>query len=455
MKGFVLAGTHSGVGKTTVTLGVMRALCNRGIRIAPFKVGPDYIDPMFHRIAANAPSYNLDLVLMGQDGIERTFQKKSRGRDLSIVEGVMGLYDGLNFERNNGSSAHLARILNLPVFLIVDAHGMAASVVAHIRGFVEYEPDLNIAGVILNRVSSKSLFEYLKAPIEEKLEVPCVGFLEKDPAMRLESRHLGLVPVNELANFERQLNVIADRVEKNFDWKRFDELIPVQPEPTGENRNLEQWAKGLKIAIAKDDAFNFYYQENLDLIEAMGGEWITCSPLKDSMLPEDIDALYLGGGFPEIFAEELIGNTDFVEDLAKKISAGLPVYAECGGYIYLSKSIKQLDGRVMPMMGILPGEAEMTKKLQRFGYVSCDWGEGTVPGHEFHRSKIVHAKPVQQKFHVSLLRNPNKQWKCGERQGNIFAGYPHLHFTNHPELLKEMMDRIYRERTKKDVYEES
>jgi cobyrinic acid a,c-diamide synthase len=410
---------------------------------------------MFHKIAAGARSYNLDRVLMGEAGVRSSFASHSKECDFAVVEGVMGLFDGKNFDLDNGSSAHLARILDLPVFLIVDAHGMAASALAHIKGYMDYDPDLKIAGIILNRVSSKGLYEYLKGPIESKLGIPCLGYLEKDQAIVLESRHLGLIPVEELEGFEDQLNRIADKIESNFDWACFDRaLAPLKLD--GEVLKApKKWAQGLRIAIARDQAFNFYYQENLDLVESWGGEWVPCSPLKDAGLPNDVDALYLGGGFPEIFAEDLISNKSFVEDLKKKAGQGLPIYAECGGYIYLSQSIKKLDGRIVPMTGILPGQAEMTKRLQRFGYISCKWGKGQMPGHEFHRSQMIHQKPVDQLYQVTLLRDNIKKWTCGELQDNILAGYPHLHFANHPELLRAMLNRIYRERAKSHVHEES
>lgn len=443
MKGFVLAGTHSGVGKTTLSLGLMRAYRNRGMRVAPFKVGPDYIDPMFHRIAAGNFSYNLDLIMMGKDGVQDSFADRAREGDIAIVEGVMGLYDGLNFSKDNGSTAHLARILDLPVFLIVDAQGMAASVLAHIQGYCSYDSELRIAGIILNRVGSEGLYNYLKKPIEENLNIPCVGYLPKDQQVHLSSRHLGLIPVNELENFDEQLNRIAKLVESHFDWERIQEIIEINP---GESTRFvqESWAKGLRIGIARDDAFNFYYQENLELVEQWGGEWISCSPMTDSKLPEGIDALYLGGGFPEVFANELYENQGFIQDLKEKIANGLLVYAECGGYMYLSSSIQQLDGSNVPMTGILSGKGEMTERLQRFGYVNCQWEDLTIRTHEFHRSRITHAEPVEQLFRLTQLRNQEKQWKCGERVGSVLAGYPHLHFAGNPEFLKKMLAVVQR-----------
>lgn len=449
MKGFVLAGTHSGVGKTTITLGMMRALRKRGNFVAPFKVGPDYIDPMFHTIAAGHPSYNLDLVMMGRKGMEDTFSRHAANSDYAVVEGVMGLFDGLDFTLDNGSSAHLARLLDLPVFLVVDAHGMAASVLAHIQGFSAYDPNLKIAGIILNRVASKGLFDYLKGPIESALGLPCIGFLEKDESMVLKSRHLGLIPVNELDEFEVQLNGIADRILKNFDWERIEEILNDREVLASEKEKPDKRFQGMRIAIARDDAFNFYYQENLDLLESWGIEWVPCSPLKDSKLPDNIDALVLGGGFPEVFAEDLMDNQGFVKDLKKRIGAGMPVYAECGGYIYLSQSIRKLDGRICRMAGILPGRAEMTERLQRFGYVSVKWGELEISGHEFHRSMVRHAEPVKQIYQVRLMRDSSKTWQCGEVKDCTLAAYPHLHFASHPEFLRRVLEIVQRRKEEK------
>ena len=448
MKGFVLAGTHSGVGKTTLSLGLMRAYRNRGMRVAPFKVGPDYIDPMFHRIAAGNVSYNLDLILMEKKGVKNSFADHAGQSDIAIVEGVMGLYDGMNFSKDNGSTAHLARVLNLPVFLVVDAQGMAASVLAHIQGYCSYDPKLRIAGIILNRVSSEGLYTYLKKPIEEYLGIPCVGYLPKDSQVHLSSRHLGLIPVNELDHFDEQLNRIAELVEAHFDWEQIEKINEIHIGKSEKKAN-ESWAKGLRIGIAQDDAFTFYYQENLELVERWGGEWIPCSPMTDSKLPEGLDALYLGGGFPEVFAKDLDENQGFVQDLKEKIADGLPVYAECGGYMYLSSSIQQLDGSLAPMTGILSGKGEMTKRLQRFGYVNCQWDNLEIHAHEFHRSLITHAKPVEQLLQLTQLRNQEKQWMCGERFQNVLAGYPHLHFTGNPEFLKRML-RLVQERKKEN-----
>ena len=322
------------------------------------------LTPCFIRLRPGHPSYNLDLVMMGREGVKSTFSRHAANSDCAVVEGVMGLFDGCDFTLDNGSSAHVARLLDLPVFLVVDAHGMAASVLAHIQGFTAYDPNLKIAGVILNRVGSKGLFDYLKKPIESALGLPCIGFLEKDEAMVLESRHLGLIPVNELDEFEVQLNGIADRVLKNFDWKRIEEILKDRKVHVSGRKIPDKRFQGMRIAIARDDAFNFYYQENLDILESWGIEWVPCSPLKDSKMPENIDALVLGGGFPEVFAEKLMANQGFVEDLKERTAAGLPVYAECGGYIYLTQSIRKLDGRICRMAGILPGRAEMTQRLQ-------------------------------------------------------------------------------------------
>lgn len=456
MKGFVLAGTHSGVGKTTVSLGLMRVLKNRGCRVAPFKVGPDYIDPMFHGIAAGEASYNLDLVMMGERGVNHSFRQHCLDKDYAVIEGVMGLFDGSGFTLDNGSTAHIARTLSLPVFLLVDAQGMAASALAHIQGYLNYDPNLEIAGIILNRVSSKGLYKYLKKPIEEQLGIPCIGYLEKDQSITLQSRHLGLVPVNEVEDFESQLDQIAERMEMNFDWSLFDQAVKKVEVIAEKPAKKECWAKGLRIGIAKDDAFNFYYQDNLELVESWGGEWVPCSPIRDAQLPDGLDALYLGGGFPEVFADDLIGNQSFIQDLRSKIEQGLPVYAECGGYIYLSQTLKQLDGSEVPMAGILPGFAEMTARLQHFGYVRCNWVDQEILAHEFHRSRINHRQQIDQVFQVTQLRNCDKRWKCGEINGSVLAGYPHLHFVGNPDFLRKLLEYVWQRKEKEqDVHEES
>lgn len=435
MSSFIIAGGSSSTGKTTLTLGILRALKNRGVHVQPFKAGPDYIDPMFHRVAAGRPSYNLDTILFSEKVVRHLHYSHVKDAEIGVIEGVMGLYDGLGTEKDNGSTAHLAKVLDVPVILVINGSGMSSSAAAMVLGFKLYDPSVKLAGVILNRLGSQSHYALLKEAIERDTGVPCLGWLPNQESMVLESRHLGLIPVDELPEMEADLDRLAASIEEHVS---LDALItlgavepPVCPEPV-EVPNFDA-LKGMRMGIFKDKAFNFYYQDNIDLLTQQGVEWVEMSPLADGTL-KPCDALYIGGGYPEMFTQELSANSTFRASLLEALENGLVAYAECGGFMYLTKAI---DG--VPMVGFFEDEALMTKKLQRFGYVDIQTESGLrTKAHEFHFSDVSHAEELPYAFKVSKPLNPSREWRCGRAKKNVIGSYPHIHFYSQPEIIKQL-----------------
>lgn len=437
----MLAGTNSGVGKTTLSLGIMRALTKRGLHVAPFKVGPDYIDPMFHKVATSNSSYNLDAVMLKSETCKQLFSEHMRDADIGIVEGVMGLYDGLNFELDNGSSAHVAKIIDAPVILIVNAKGMAASIVPLIKGFMAYDKGVNIKGVILNHVAHKSLYTYLKKPIEEKLGIQCLGYLPPNDTIKLKSRHLGLIPTDELKEIDEQIDHMSKLVEASIDLEALLHLSKVDTEISAEMKvPIEKKFTGLKIGYACDEAFNFYYQDNLELLEKVGVELVPFSPIKDRILPEGIHGLYIGGGFPEVFKEVLESNEVMKQTILHELNNGLPAYAECGGMLYLCKGIYDLEGNYGHFVGYFDKDIQMTTRLQRFGYVTIrTLNNLTMKGHEFHRTKLVEPMEEEGFYQISKCSRPENQWIGGMRKNNVLAAYAHIHFYSNPNFVVSLL----------------
>lgn len=438
MNRVMIAGTKSGVGKTTLSMGIMAAL-SRNMSVQPFKVGPDYIDPAFHTYITGNICRNLDSYLLTKDIIKYLFIKNSKHRDIAIIEGVMGLFDGAEIESDRGSSASIAKILQTPVILVIDGSKVASSIAATVKGFELFDNDLNISGVIINNVGSKKHYELIKKAIEYHTDVTPCGYLLKNSKLNLPERHLGLVPACEIDNLDEVFSNLADEVIKSIDIEKILEISKVPSVNSsiifGEDREID--SSPINIAIAKDRAFNFYYQDSLDLLSDLYGvNWIPYSPLDDKRLPDNIHGLYIGGGFPEVFTKEILNNSSMREDLIEKLNSGLPYIAECGGLIYLTESIKGLDGVVHPMTGWLSGQSEMTTRLQNFGYGKLTLKDRCILGksgdeiniHEFHRSKVnLREKRV---FEIEKVRDGKKvsSWQCGYIKGNGVAGYSHFHF---------------------------
>jgi len=438
----MIAGTNSGVGKTTISLGIMKALTNRGITVAPFKVGPDYIDPKFHEFVTGNSSYNLDSYLLDKEAVRNLFNKNSKDKDISIIEGVMGLYDGFGIERDNASSSHIAKILKLPIILVVDGRGMSLSLAALISGYKNFDKDINIAGVIINNVSSKMHYDLLSTIVEKENNIPCLGYLPKNLDISLKSRHLGLIPAEEVDELEEKSEKLSKIIEETID---LDKILEVSKLEVIRTKNYIDITKkyDLNIGVFKDKAFNFYYKDNLDLLEELGITLIPISPINDEKL-SDVDALYIGGGFPEVFSNELETNKSFREDLKEKLEKGLPCYAECGGLMYLTNSIYDLDNNKSEMVGFIDTDSHMTEKLQRFGYIEIDFKGININAHEFHRSMIDEIHELDFLYNISKKREGKvyKKWKCGIKKQNTLAGYPHIHFYSNIEFLYYLLDYI-------------
>ena len=445
MNYFMLAGTSSNVGKTTVTMGIMSAFKKRGIRVKPFKTGPDYIDPMFHSFVTGEKSINLDTWMLDEETIRGLFQRRLTGNDLGIVEGVMGLYDGHSLESDIGSSAFLSKTIKAPVILIIDGRGMAKSAAALVKGYIDFDPDTNIAGVIINRLSSEFHYLLLKEMIEAYNDVTCLGYFPNNPDIVMDSRHLGLVPVEELSGFREKAEKAGELAEAHID---LDKLLEISGHTDAEDtycdpfEGFNQKYQGLRIGVPRDRAFNFYYEDNFMALEKAGAEVVIFSPLADKMLPKNLDGLYIGGGFPEIFGAELAENKSLMADLKSRMEAGLPCYAECGGLMVLTNSMSLLNGESNEGLGFINGNSKMTKRLQRFGYVniSADLGGNPIEirGHEFHHSIVETREEIPTAYVIS---KKDRTWTCGYRKKNVLAGYPHIHFYSNPLFLEALLEK--------------
>lgn len=426
----LLAAPASGSGKTTITCGIIRALTNRGISVSSFKCGPDYIDPMFHKKALGVDSRNLDLFFNDENTIKYLISQSASNTQISIVEGVMGYYDGLAGKDYKASSYDIARTTKTPTVLIVDCKGKSVSILAEIYGFLNMEKDSNIKGVILNRISPM-IFEEIKILIEERLGICVLGYvpiLKKEYA--LESRYLGLVIAEEVENLDEILNSLATDLEKTVDINNLIELANSAGDIEYEPIEVKK-GKPFRLAVAMDRAFCFYYRDNLDLLTKMGAEICYFSPLTDENLPENISGLYLGGGYPELYLQQLSKNRHLMKQIAEKLESGLPCIAECGGFMYLHEKVEDKDHNKYQMVGFIKGESTYAGKLVRFGYIDMTAKkdailgcEGTkLKGHEFHYwdstnngDSYLAQKPLRK-----------TSWECVISNEKLYAGYPHLH----------------------------
>ncbi|MBI5135975.1 MAG: cobyrinate a,c-diamide synthase [Nitrospirae bacterium] len=434
--GFTVAGTASGAGKTTVTLGLLRLLRRRGLKVAPFKAGPDYIDPGLHRLAAGRPSRNLDSWMMPWDTLAASFAHAAHGADVALLEGVMGLFDGAGDGTGRGSTASLAKGLGLPVLLVVDASGMAGSVAAVVHGFATLDPDLRIAGVVLNRVAGASHLEHLADAIRPT-GVPLLGHLGRDADIAIPSRHLGLTTAEDLADhtlFER----LADHVEAGLD---LDALLAAAA-PVATRLARHDWPPPrVRLGVARDAAFCFAYPDTLDALAQAGAEIVPFSPLAEVALPDGLDGLYLPGGYPELAAAALSANGAMLGAVRAACAGGMPVFAECGGLIYLSQGIHTTDGRFFPFCGVLPAPCRMNERRVALGYRTLTvTGAGPLgevgaelKGHEFRYSEVdrdalaAHGVATTLRLTDRLGRGDGGD---GYRVHNTWASYAHVLVTD-------------------------
>ena len=464
MKSIIIASNSSGGGKTTFTLGLMKALKNRNLEVQGYKVGPDYIDPAFHREVTKKASRNLDSFLMGEDGVIRNYLE-GKG-DVGVIEGVMGLYDGIGID-DKASTYEISKLLgNISIVLVLSPKGQGASICAEVEGFKNYK-NANIAGVVLNSVSEK-YYKLLKYAIEENCKVKVFGYLPKEEKISLSSRHLGLVQSMEILNLEEKLNMCGKLIEEYVD---LDGIIDKMQEFKGQVKTKEDFKSkknSLRIGVALDKAFSFYYKDNLEFLESLG-EVIYFSPIEDKDLPENLDFLYIGGGYPEVFKEELENNYSMKKSIKEALDNGLKCYAECGGLMYLTKSI---DGA--EMVGFFNGNSEMTKKLQNFGYCKVKVNKKyfdkslaeslnfhnmnmdntqedsnktmqeeyfEINAHEFHKSQVNLEENKVYEVEKTQYDGEIIKWQCGYIKENTLAGYAHINFQSNIELAKKIIYR--------------
>lgn len=435
----VLAGDRSGTGKTTLTLALLAALKKRDRRVQSFKVGPDYIDPMFHAAVTGRPCYNLDPVLTSERYVQQSFHAHCADADDAVIEGVMGLFDGATGVDDTASTAHIARLLNLPVLLAVDCARMSRSLAALVQGYRTFDPRVNVAGVILNRVGSDRHLQLLRDALDA-IEMPIFGVFRREKDIQLPDRHLGLVPTGEVSGFEQIAERLAVLGEQCFDWDRLEGLLGRERE--GERERRDERERRVRIAIAHDSAFNFYYPDNFEALEAQGAQLVYWSPMKDETLP-DADGLYFGGGFPEVFAAQLSDNKPMLAAVQRAIEQNMPTYAECGGLMYLSKSLIDFDGKCWPMVGATLQTVRMGQRSVLGYRKAIALNDGPVlktgqlvVGHEFHKS-IATGPSDRPAYETSRYWGETGQASVeGYSRGRLHASYLHLHW-GHRESIAE------------------
>ena len=458
----MIAGTNSGVGKTTVTLGIMSALVQKGIKVQGFKAGPDYIDPSHHTFVTGNASRNLDTWVMDSNVCRELFERSATYADVSVIEGVMGLYDGSIDSTGHGSSAHLAKILNIPIILVINAKGVAQSAGAMVMGFKEFDKDINLAGIIVNGVANKSHYDIIKKAIEESCSVAVLGYLIKESDITIPERHLGLIPSKEKrinsALYEKLGQMVIETIDTDrlLDAARSADSFPDYKKSifTDNNDPIQ-----VTLAVARDSAFCFYYQDDIDLFESLGATIKEFSPLNDSSLPDDIDGIFIGGGFPELYAAELMENEDMRNAILQADKQGIVIYGECGGMMYLLEKLIDCEGRSFKMSGVLSGASGMENRRQGLGYVIADAvcdnvickGGNSFRAHEFHWSKL-HDVPDDTVFAYKTRKSNGKRTGFdGICKSNILASYSHVHFSSNPKLaenlLTTMADKLAAERT--------
>ncbi len=451
MKKILISGAMSGSGKTTVSSILMSAFEN----VAPFKVGPDYIDPGYHELFTGNKSHNLDAFMFDEDTLKHIFKTGVKGRNIAIVEGVMGLYDGIGHEKDNFSTAHVSRILDIPVILVVNAKGISTSIAAEVLGFKLFDKNVKIKGIILNNVSSEKLYLNLKEAVERFTEIECLGYLPKNDKLSVESRHLGLKQAFELKDSEelREKKILFKEIAENYlNLKRIyeiaeefeindgmDEFKPIE--------NLKNKYKGKKVGVARDGAFSFYYEANLDLMRFSGLEIVEFSPVRDRKLPDNLDLIYFGGGYPELYYKELSENVSMKESIRQAYENGVKIYGECGGFIYLTKRLNLIDGNYGDFCGIIDVEISMRNKLNigRFGYINIETGEGIkTKGHEFHYSEIStdNENKKDNTHFYKIKKNDGRNWTCGYKKKSLLAGYPHISFYSNIEFFKYLLEKL-------------
>ena len=443
----LISGTHSGVGKTTVTLALMAALRRRGRRVQGFKAGPDFIDPSHHAAITGRPSRNLDSWMLGEACNRGIFTRAAADADLSIIEGMMGLFDGSSAINERGSTAELAKQLQVPVLLVVDASAMARSAAAMVSGYAKFDSALQVAGVLFNRVGTDGHYRLLKDAVEAETDVSVVGYLRPDPSVTIQDRHLGLVMAVEHKSaelYDQLARTAMDTIDLDLieslarSAGRFSSTLEALASLNGGERHV-------RVGVADDPAFCFYYPENLDLLRIEGAELVKFSPMNDQALPS-VDMLYLGGGYPELHGDKLARNVTMRRAVRSFAERGGVIYAECGGMMYLTEAIRDFDGHSHEMVGLFPAEAVMQKSSVTLGYRTmtcsrdCVLGRQglTARGHEFHHSTLTPRGSLQYACKLDDARG-QLTGEDGLMRGNVLALYTHLHFASQPQIAKGLL----------------
>ena len=447
MPRILLAGANSGCGKTSITCGILRALKNRGLNVQSHKCGPDYIDPMLHSHITGRPCRNLDPFFSTGDELRALMAKDSAGADISVTEGVMGYYDGVGI--SSEKSTHTVSVeTGTPVVLILNVKGMAHTMIAILSGLLSYREN-PVRAVILNRCS-KGMFELMKPEIEEKLGIKACGYFPVEKGIEIPSRHLGLLTAEEIGDLDAILDRLGKMAEDYIDLDLLlriaDEAEPLPERKLSQTEEVKTENAGhpVRIGLAWDKAFCFYYQENLDILERMGAELVRFSPVRDQKLPEGIAGIYLGGGYPEAYVAELAGNESMKTQIKEAARAGMPMIAECGGFMYTADNLIDLDGKAWPMLGLVDTDVRMTPRLSmEFGYVTLTGQEDQamikkgekIRAHEFHYSRAD-----RRGSSCMIEKYSGKKWEGIYAQGNILAGYPHFYFHNCPFVARRFME---------------
>ena len=472
--GILLAAPASGSGKTAAACALMAAFQGSGMCVRACKCGPDYIDPMFHKEVLGIDSKNLDLFFSEKEELVRGYQRHTEGADIAVTEGVMGYYDGMALDTERASSYDVARTLGLPVLLVLPARGAALSLAAVVKGMAEFRKDSNIQGILLNRVSDM-LYPRLREMLERELrgmelDIPVIGYLPEDSCFRMESRHLGLVTPQEMEGLKAQIQSAGEVLRRTVDLELVRRIAgktaEITVEPDGEyalkGESGVRFGSGLRIGIARDEAFCFYYKDNLALLEELGCTLIPFSPLRDRKLPEDLDGLLLGGGYPELHGKELAENRDMLSSVRNALQDGMPCLAECGGFMYLHGEMEDREGNVYPLVGQIRGRTFPTGKLVRFGYVNIEVPGGTVKevpdavvrgssretegyllpgesvrGHEFHYWDSTDSGTDC----MAVKPDGRRKWECIHMEENLFAGYPHLYLPSMRAFAERFVGR--------------
>lgn len=438
----MISACGSGSGKTTLVMALLASFFKKNIVVQSFKCGPDYIDPMYHSRITNRPTYHTDPFFLKPEQLSELIAEKSETAELSLIEGAMGFYDGLGTS-SDCSAYTVANITSTPVLLVVNPKGMGCSVGALCSGFLKYRENNHISGVILNGIKP-GMYEYYKTIIKENTGLNVYGFLPKLEQVHLESRHLGLITADEIKDFNKIIDILADAALQTIDIDGLIELSKTAP-PLHYNKREIETSKTVTLGVARDSAFCFYYDENLEMLEECGAEIVTFSPINDKQLPENLDGIYLGGGYPELFAKELSENRSFIDSIKTAVKNGMPIFAECGGFLYLQNMMEDTEGNRYKMADILSGSSHIEKNLIRFGYIKltarCDTlllknGE-SILGHEFH-----YADTTDNGDTLYAEKTNGRNWLSVQHKGSVMAGFPHMYFPSNKNAAESFVNNM-------------